>query len=162
MITFAKVKSSSIEFGERILKVLQFGAKTANECGPFGIDSNPIENMTAIYSITSNAGEDVILGYINKNQLAEPGETRLFSLDSEGILKGEFWIKNDGTILMNGGGYSAVRFENLNAKLLDQKDDINTELTKINASISALGGTYTISPITLDLSNCESETIKLK
>jgi hypothetical protein len=162
MITFSKLKSSTIDQGKRILKVLQFGAKTANESGPFGVDSSPIENMTAIFSETSNAGESVIIGYINKSQLSEPGETRLFSMDNTGVLKAELWLKNDGSIIMNGGGFSAVRFENLNAKLSQEVTDINTELTKISAAISNLGGVYITAPISLDISNCESETIKLK
>jgi len=71
MITLAKVKDSFIENFKLIIKVLQFGPKTAKQISPFGIDSNPLENYTAVYSETSNAGESVILGYIHKNYITE-------------------------------------------------------------------------------------------
>ena len=36
--------------------------------------------MVAIFAETSNNSEAVIIGYINKNQVAGPGEKRIFSL----------------------------------------------------------------------------------
>lgn len=162
MITYSKLKSSTIESGKRILKVLQFGTKTAKECAPFGFDSTPLENMTAIYAETSNAGESVILGYINKNQLAEPGESRIFSLDSTGVVKAYFFAKNTGEVFINGNEFFAVRFDPLNSALLDQQSKINQELAKINISIAALGGSYINSPLINTFEGCKSESIKIK
>ena len=162
MITYSKLKSSVIENGKRILKVLQFGTKTAKECAPFGFDSAPLENMTAIYGETSNAGESVILGYINKNQLAEPGESRIFSLDSTGVVKAYFFAKNTGEIHINGNEFFAVRFDPLNSALLDQQTKINQELTKISISVAALGGSYINTPLINTFEGCKSSTIKIK
>ena len=162
MITLSKIKSVSIEAKQRILKVLQYGPKTANECGPFGLDSSPLENYTAIYAETSNVGESLIIGYIQKTQLSNPGEARLFSLDSNGILKSEIFCKADGTILLNGGGFSSVRYENLNNELQKLKNDINTELSKVQTAITTLGGTYANAPLNLDLTSAKSDTIKIK
>ena len=162
MITLSKLKSVAIEQGQRILKVMQYGPKTANECGPFGLDSSPLENYTAIYAETANVGESLIIGYIQKTQLAKQGESRLFSLDSNGLLKAEIFCKADGTILLNGGGFSSVRYENLNNELQKLKNDINTELSKVQSAINTLGGTYANAPLNLDLTSAKSDTIKVK
>ena len=162
MITLSKLKSVAIEQGQRILKVLQYGPKTANECGPFGLDSSPLENYTAIYSETANAGESLIIGYIQKTQLAKQGEARLFSLDSNGLLKAEIFCKADGTIILNGGVNSSIRYEPLNTELQKLKNDINTELLKVQTAITTLGGTYANTPLILDITTAKSDTIKIK
>ena len=162
MITLSKLKSVAIEQGQRIFKVLQYGPKTDNECGPFGLDSSPLENYTAIYAETANAGESLIIGYIQKNQIAQQGEARLFSLDSNGLLKAEIFCKADGTIILNGGVNSSIRYEPLNTELQKLKNDINTELLKVKTAITTLGGTYANTPIILDLTTAKSDTIKIK
>ena len=162
MITFSKLKSVAIEQGQRILKVMQYGPKTANECGPFGLDSSPLENYTAIYAETANAGESLIIGYIQKNQIAQQGEARLFSLDSNGLLKAEIFCKADGNIILNGGVNSSVRYEPLNTELQKLKSDINTELLKLQTAVTTLGGTYANAPLNLDLTTAKSDTIKIK
>ena len=162
MITFAKLDSTISNSGKRIMKFLQFGAKTASESLPYGLDSNPIKGMTAIYGTTSNDAESVIIGYIQKNQLCEVGESRLFSTDENGDLKAFIWNKNDGTIEINGDTYTSVRFAPLNTGLQNQNTLINTELAKIALAITTLGGTYAPAPITTDISNSESNTVKLK
>ena len=162
MITLSKLKSVAIEQGQRILKVMQYGPKTANECGPFGLDSSPLENYTAIYAETANAGESLIIGYIQKTQLAKQGEARLFSLDSNGLLKAEIFCKADGTIILNGGVNSSIRYEPLNTELQKLKNDINTELLKLQTAVTTLGGTYANAPLILDLTTAKSDTIKIK
>ena len=162
MITLSKLKSVAIEQGQRILKVLQYGPKTANECGPFGLDSSPLENYTAIYAETANVGEALIIGYIQKNQIAQQGEARLFSLDSKGLLKAEIFCKADGTIILNGGVNSSIRYEPLNTELQQLKTDMNTELLKVQTAINTLGGTYANAPLNLDLTTAKSDTIKIK
>lgn len=162
MISFSIFKSATIEGMKRILKIQEFGTKTADEVAPFGVDSSPIENMTAIYSTTSNNSESIILGYINKNQLAEAGETRFFSLDSNGALKAFVWLKKDGKLQLNGDAFTAVRFAPLQAGLNVEVNLINAELAKIAISIGNLGGSYVPAPISLDISNSESPDVKLK
>lgn len=161
MITFSKLDSVILQAGKRVLKVLQFGPKTASESAPFGIDSSPLKGMTAVYGNTSNNGDTVILGYIQKNQFAEPGETRLFSLDSSGNLKAFIWLKNDGDIQLNGDDYSSVRFQPLQSGINTKDSLINTELGKISTAIGALGGTYVPGSISTDISQSESETVKI-
>ena len=108
MITNATVDSTSTEDGMRMIKVDQFGAKEPYECAPFGFDSNPVKDMTAVYADTSENGEPVIIGYINENQLSDIGELRLYNSN-----KSYIWLKNDDTIELNGNSRTIVAFIDL-------------------------------------------------
>lgn len=163
MITFSKYFESTLEQGKRILKVLQFGTKTANESMPFGYDAQPIKEMTAIYADTSNNGENVIIGYINKNQIAKAGEVRLYSLDENNALKSFLWLKNDGTLELNGNTYTAVRFEPLQSGINAKDNLINIELGKIATVLNSLApGSYVVSPISTNITTAKSEDVKVK
>lgn len=163
MITFSKMKSSTIEQGKRILKVLQFGAKTAKESYPFGFDSSAPENMTAIYAETTNKGEAVIIGYINKNQLAELGGSRMYSIDASGQVKAYIYARPSGILELNGSEYSAVRYENLLSALNSQNSLINAEFAKIATGLNAIvPGSYVVSPVTINLNSSKSPTVKIK
>lgn len=162
MISLAKYFSSVIEQGKRILKVTQFGTKTAKECAPFGFDSQPPQGMTAIYAETSNADESVIIGYINKNQLVGVGESRMYSVDGSGAVVAYVLCDSAGRISLNGNAYSSVRFENLQNALNSQNTLINAELSKIATSIGLLGGSYIVAPVTIDISSSQSSDVKLK
>ncbi len=165
MISTSKYKSAVIEFGKRILKVDQFGTKTAKEVYPFGFDSLPYtENLTAIYLETSNKDEAVIVGYINADRLEElaPGESRIYSLGSSGELRAYAFARASGVLELNGEQFSAVRFQNLKSATDASDNLINAELVKIQTAITALGGTYVAGTISTDLTNSESPTVKLK
>lgn len=160
MITFSKIKEAVLNGAKRVLKVEQFGVKTASESMPFGIDSSPIKNMTAIYSNTSNDAESVVIGYINTNQIAQQGETRLFSLDANGSLKSFVHLKNDGTIEMNGDSDFLIKFNELQTILNTLAININTEHTAIASAIGLLGGSYVPTPITINITSAKNERIK--
>lgn len=162
MNTLSIFKEATIEKGKRILKVFQYGAKTADECAPFGIDANPIKDMKAVYLETSNDSESVIVGYLNDKQIAASGEVRLYSLDSQSTEKTYIWLKNNGNLELNGNQYTSVRFEPLKIELQNKISLLNAELLKVQAALAALGGVYVNVPITLDLSQSESLTVKLK
>ena len=161
MITTSRINSSFIEKGKRILKIIQFGVKTAIEVSSFGDDSNPIENLTAIYSDTSENGESVILGYINENQLSKVGEKRIYSLKGDGSLSSYFWLKNDGSAELLGANDNLVRYEALNAKLQEEITKINAELLKVQASLAAIGGVYVNTPLNIDFSSAKVEEVKV-
>lgn len=163
MITFSKFDSSTITaLGKRILKVFSIGAKTASDCSPFGVDANPIKGMTAIHATSSNDAESVIIGYIDNNKKALSGEIRLYSKDANGQEKTFLWIKNDGTLQLNGTDYTSVRFEPLKTGLDNSVNLLNIELTKIQTAIQTLGGTYTKADVTLNINNAKSENVKLE
>ena len=159
-ITLSKIRSFIIEEGARILKVEQYGPKTVQEAAPFGDDSGPIENLTAIYAETAETGEPVIIGYINENQLAGVGEKRLYSLDENGNIAFFIWLKADGTFEIGGNIDNAVRYQKLDDALQAQKNAINAELIKISAAISLLGGSYSATLISIDTSAAKIIEVK--
>jgi hypothetical protein len=163
MIAFSKYSSAVIEIGKRIIKASGIGgsAMTAKECVPFGIDGQPREGWTAIYAETTNKSETVILGYINKNQLAEAGELRLYSVAESGASSAFVFLKAGGEIWLNSNQYSAVKFEPLQTAVNAQNVDINAELAKISIALAGLGVTYTVDPVTSDLSSVKSDKVKL-
>ena len=161
MISISKINSSLIEKGFRVFKVLQFGAKTADECAPFGEDSNPLKNMSAVFAETSSGGEPVIIGYFNKNQIAEIGEKRMYSLKEDGSVSSFIWLKNDGKIQLNGNVDNAVRFKPLNTAITQTDTSINTELGKIAAVLNSLvPGSYVPTVIQTDISEAKIDDLK--
>lgn len=161
MITLSLFKSAVIESGRRILKVAQFGAKTAYECAPFGVDSQPLEGATAVFAETSNRAEPVILGYIQRNQQAKAGETRFFALDGDGNTVTELYLGDDGVLTISKGIESAVQFEPLDNGLQASIALLNAELTKIQTGLVAVGGVYAKQDVTLNISQAEQANVKL-
>lgn len=163
MITLSKLASSVIEQGKRILKVKQFGVKTAKESYPFGFDSSAPEGYTAIFADTSNKDESVVLGYIGKQQEASIGESRMYAVDSSGEVVGYFWAKSSGILELNGDQFTAVRFEPLKSGINAKDQQIQQELANIAAAINAIApGSYTPGIISTNLEPAKSESVKIK
>lgn len=136
MAYFVRVNSTLYEdLNRRIIKVLRLGSSdwlTANDASPFGIDSNPVKDWVAVYSETAEKGEPVIVGYLNPNQLAEPGDTRLFSTDDLGNLKFYVWLRNDGSLSLGGEGDNLVRF----SKLKDTIDELQNDIAELKKAFT--------------------------
>lgn len=162
MITFCKLKSFEITAGERILKVEQYGVKTADFVSSFGEDSVALVGSTAIYADTGNAGDKVILGYINKNQLSKvkSGEKRIFSLKEDGSLSIDIYLKNDGKIELGGNEDNLVRYEALNNSLQDFVAKLQVELTAIASGLSGVGGVYIPGDVSLDASTSKIDELQ--
>jgi hypothetical protein len=163
MMYITKVISSKIEKAKRIIKFIRLGkddVQTSMEIGPYGIDSNPIKDMQAIYGETSIKGETVIIGYINKNQMAQPGELRLYSTDANGQEKFVVWLKNDGlngSLQLGGVADNLVRYNALDAGLQAYVLLINAELAKI---ATATAGAYVPAFPPLNISASKINEIK--
>ena len=157
MITNSIVDSTTTEDGMRMIKVDQFGAKEPYECSPYGFDSNPVKDMTAIYADTSENGEPIIIGYVNENQLADVGELRLYNSN-----KGYIWLKKDDTIELNGNSRTIVAFINLKTELENTINKLNVELTKIQTAITALGGSYPKVDVDINIDSSEVKDVKVK
>ncbi len=157
MITNSIVDSTTTEDGMRMIKVDQFGAKEPYECSPYGFDSNPVKDMTAIYADTSENGEPIIIGYVNENQLADVGELRLYNSN-----KGYIWLKKDDTIELNGNSRTIVAFIDLKTELENTINKLNVELTKIQTSIVALGGSYVQVNVEVNIDSSEVKDVKVK
>ena len=160
MITFSKVRDFVIENGKRILKVQEYGVKTAKVAANYGDDSQPLKNMTAIYSPTAVNSEPVIIGYINTNQVAQEGEKRIFSQSLDGSLSFAIHLKTDGSCEIGGNVDNAVRFSALEGSLNASDGLINAELVKIQALFTGLGLTYARSQVTTNISSSKIEQIK--
>jgi len=136
MNNFVKVISTEIDtIKRRVVKILRFGksdVQTALECGSYGIDSNPIKDMVAVYAPTEEKGKVAIIGYINKNQKALPGEFRMFSTDANGTEKFYVWLKNDETIEIGGDSNFAVKFNELKTEFNALKTDYNNHINEYN------------------------------
>lgn len=160
-LTYCKTKEFSISQGQREIKVFQFGTKTATEVSSFGDDAVPLKNMTAIYGNTSEIGENVIIGYINTNQIATEGEKRVYSVNpNTGDLSFSIHLRTDGTCEVGGNTDNAVRYSPLNTAINGLDSAINIELGKISAAIASLGGSYVVTPITTDISSSKINEIK--
>ena len=158
-----KVISTQIKNSKLFVKILGFGksdVQTPIQITPYGIDSNPIKDMVAIQGNTTRDGKTFIIGYINKNNIADIGELRLFATDSNGVEQSYIYVKNDG-VEINGRGDFAVRHLKLNTNLQSQVVLINAELAKISAAMGLIGGAYTVLPITLDISQSKVDNVIL-
>ena len=148
MTTISKVISTSITNSKRLVKFLGFGkndVQEKNESAPFGIDSNPVKDMVAIMVPSSEIGREIVIGYINTNQLAGVGETRLFSTNESGVIQIAIHLKNDGTIEIGGNNDNLVRFTELKAGFEQLKSDFNSLVNLYNLHVHAGTGVPTIS-----------------
>jgi len=165
MVKVSKIISSTIKSGRRILKILGLGKEdiqTSYESMPFGIDSVPIKDLIAIQMETSERGKTVIVGYINKNQIADIGEARFYSLDATGAEQATVYLKKDGVLELNGNVDNAVKFIPLDAGLQYQTTAINAELVKIAAGLNAIvPGSYAHTPVTVNITSSKVETVKV-
>jgi hypothetical protein len=149
MLTLVNIISAEIKDAIRSVKFLRYGKKdfqTSFQATPPGIDSHPVKDMIAIYSPTDERGETVVIGYINKNQLAAIGETRIFSTNDVGELQTFIWLKNDGTIRIGGDAKNMVRFQELESGFNQLKTDLNNLISAFNAHMHPTAGTGPPSP----------------
>jgi len=141
MLSITKVISAEIDnLKRRVVKILRFGlsdVQTALEAGPFGIDSNPPKGMVAIYGPTNEKGQTVIVGYLNKNQLAEPGEHRVYSVKADGTVAIYIWMKADGTMEIGGAAKNLARFQELKSGFDELKNNFNDHVQKWNLFAAA-------------------------
>lgn len=142
-----QVISTSIdELKNRLVKCRFMGLndiREPKESSPYGLDSNPIADMRAIYVETSTKGKYYVIGYVTTERMADVGETRLFSTDTNGQLQAYMWLKNEGNILeLNGNDDNAVLFNKLKIEFNELKQSHNDLVSKVNAN-AALQGTHT-------------------
>jgi hypothetical protein len=165
MANFVKVISSAIDnLHRRVVKFYRLGksdVQTAIEAGPYGIDSNPIKDLIAVYAETGEKGKTVIVGYLNKNQLAAAGEVRLYSTDAAGEQQFYIWLKNTGICEIGGAGDFLVRYNELETAFNELQSKFNTFANSYTpGSPSTLGTPPTVSPSTADITKAKITEIK--
>lgn len=171
----ARVISTELnDLGRRLIKVLRFGksdVQTPLQALPHGIDSNPVKDWLAVYSDTTEKGKPVIIGYINPDQLAEDGGTRLYSTDSDGSVQFAIYLRADGTCEVGGDSDNMVRYSELETAFNQLRDDLDALVSDYNSHThivpQAPSGTTTSqtpiptgSPSTADISGAKIDEIK--
>ena len=165
-MNFVKITSTSIdELSRRIIKFLRLGRSDVQDSiqvAPFGFDSCPVKDMIAVYGETSMKGETIIIGYINKNAVVDKGESRMFSIDpTTGVLKTYVKCTNTGDIELGGNANNLVKHTALNTAMQNEAQAVNIELAKIAVVLNSLvPGSYTVVPVTIDISPAKTENVK--
>jgi hypothetical protein len=129
MGNIVKVISSAYQNAKLFVKFLRYGnddVQNNHQFASFGIDSNPIKDLVAIYIETGVKGESAIIGYINPSQIAAVGETRIYSTNADGVVQMFIHLKNDGTAELNGTGNFLVKFNELQTAFNELKTAFNT------------------------------------
>lgn len=162
MIILSEVKSSILQAAKRLVDMVCTGKadiRQVVETGPYGFDSSPIPGTRAVY-VDTIGKQSVTVGYIGKNQKAQPGESKMYSTDTGGVEKYFVYCYADKVSI--GTGTPAkhfTRYEDLNTKLQDQISQINTQLDAISAGISGAGGAYAPVHIVEDFSSAKTDNI---
>lgn len=163
-MNLVKVDSSSKDsLARRIIKFLRFGkndVQTSFAVSPYGIDSHPIKNMIALYAETGEKGKTVIVGYINKNAMAEAGEVRLFSTDNNGSEKIFIWLKNDGTAELGGSADNLARYKPIEQLVTNLNNFLNQQLPLIASGIATGGGSYSPGTANFNISDAKINELK--
>lgn len=119
----------------RIMKALYLGdddVRTADESGPFGIDSNCPKDFVAVYARSHVRDEPVVVGYIFSGKIAGVGETRVFSVKDDKSVSQYIWLKNDGTMEVGGDADNMVRYSKLEEAYNQLKADHDTVVQDLN------------------------------
>ena len=162
-----RIISTRIQNARRRIKVLINGSRDTQEVyesTAFGEDSNIPNGYRGIYMPTGEKGRSVLVGVININQVEDlsKGEKKVYSTDDEGGAVQAFIImRNDGSLEINGVGDNAVRFTPLDTELQNFVSFINTELTKIQAGLAGVGGSYTPGNAIIDISQSRVDNVNL-
>jgi hypothetical protein len=148
MIQLVKIISTTIDSANRrLVKFFRFGKDDVQEvlsASCVGDDSPPIENLRGIYVQTSQVGTPVLVGYINDNQLAQPGEKRIFATDQNGNAILHFYMKSDSTIELGGTGNYAVKFNELKTEFNELKGKFNSFVNSYNLHVHPVSGASTL------------------
>lgn len=151
MNIITSITTCALASGKRTIQALVFGKIPygAAEYAPWGIDGCPVKGTNALYSETSNTDARVIWAYENGDQLAQPGELRIYATDAEGNEVGRIWLHTDGSIEIGGTGASGsndnhlTQYEALNTAITNYLTALNEAIT---AGVGSAGGTYTAPP----------------
>ena len=121
-----------------------------------GDDSVPCDNDRLILIKAGNTGEKAVVGSLNESQRAKPGEKILFSRDKDGKvvatikmfnsgnieieLKGDYKIKTEGNIELNGSDFGGlIKIEELKMQLQKNTAILNGILGTLKAPVTEPG-----------------------
>jgi hypothetical protein len=112
------------------------------QVAPFGDDSCPQKGIKGIKTRTSTDAVHVILGYFNKNNIAEAGEKRIFSVQEDGLESVYVYLKNTGTFEIGTSDGFKMTYDLVNKRLSVNKDVFyeTTGISLANHTHTAPGG----------------------
>jgi hypothetical protein len=139
MNTLVKILSTETgQLGRRVVKFLRYGnadVQTSIAAQPFGTDANPVKDMIAVYAPTSEMGKTVIIGYLNKDAIAEVGGHRIYSTNENGVEQSIIYLRANGDAEINGTEDNMVRYTKLKEAFDELKGDFNSLVTAFNTHL---------------------------
>lgn len=175
-MNITKVISTAISEGRRIVTALRSGRTDvveATQAVAFGDDSNAPKDMVAVY-LQSEKKAGVIVGYLNKNALAEVGGKRIFSTNSQGVEQIAIYLRADGTMEIGGDADNMVGYTELKAGFDQLKSDVNALISTFNAHVHPFVGVGPGNPGTTtptatsgtpsaaSIDNCKKDNLKIQ
>jgi hypothetical protein len=161
MIKGKTISTAVSKIGTRLQKFLGMGRKDVQEtevCQPFGIDGNSVKDMVAIYSPTLVKGETVVIGYINKNAIAEVGGLRLYSTNQQGSEQFYVYLRNNGNLELGGNTRNLARFQELEIAFNQLRTEFNAHIHTGNLGAPTTPPTV---PSTANISGAKIDNIKV-
>lgn len=167
MIWLTTTLSTAVDSMNRLIqKVRRLGKydiQTAPIAAPYGVDSNPIEGMVAIFAETSMKGDQVIIGYVNKNAIAEVGGLRLFSTNSAGAEQFYVYLRASNNLELGGDARHLARFEELETAFNELKGKFNTFANAyVPGGPLAIGLPASVSPSSADIAAAKIDNITVE
>lgn len=138
-------------------------------CFAPGIEINPADGeFLVVDRLNDSSSFMVSVGGINQNiaPSCQRGERKIYSVSTDGkTIKASALFKNDGSIVLNDGTKSSVRFAELKAGFDQLKSDFNTFASShVHSGVttgSGSSGTATATPSTASIDTAESATVKI-
>lgn len=130
--------------------------ETAQQYGQAGFISNPAAGTKGIRLRIGNL--DIVIAALNyKVALPEnPGETKVYSTDSDGAEKATHYLNKDSEHVFNSGTDFAVAHTDLNTDLQTFVTDLNAKLV---TAFTAVGGSWPGTSI--DISSAKVDKVKI-
>lgn len=130
-ISISKVVSSEIQDGERIVKNENYTnySREARTFSPAGMDVAPLDGDQVLILEAGPSSQTAQIGIVNKDVIAEKGEMRIYSRDSDGNVKASVHCKANGDIEIVSSGKIAI--DNQAEKLKVLFDDLMEEIKDI-------------------------------
>ena len=174
MISIVTTISTALnKLGQRVSKVFRMGrddVREAIQSAPHGIDANPVKDMVAVYADGQVKGQQVILGYLNKNCISEVGGIRVYSTNTSGAEQIAIYLRANGTIEVGGDSDFMVRYEPMAATIDEIKSDIATLKQAFTAwvtvpgdggaALKAIAATWAATPLIKDIADSKINEIK--